>query len=370
MRKKLLTVDDSRTVRILVKKAFKACDVEILEAANGVEGLSVAAKSRPDIILLDVTMPVMDGIEMLTRLKGDPTTKDIPVIMLTAEGGRDNVLRIAKMGIRDYIVKPFTEEILLKKVGRVVDLTAQERSKTILDQLKVLLIDDKPAIISTIENGLSHLPWEFESASNAFEGAEKYMDSSFDLVLMSLSLPNDAAFDVFKKMKAHSAKTPFIGMVVKTDTDRQHKALQVGFEATVTKPIDLVELETRACRTMGIDTSPKYFRFASDYLHMKVPEICTPSRIAEMRSFLQNKVTEAVDSGYGLVIIDASKVREMDVGLIKFMMEITDACRDLSLKSAMVGNDKLIAECQSFEETRNWKFATSVEDARASSTGG
>ena len=69
MRYKILTVDDSKTVRIIVKKAFKPYDVEIIEAANGVEGLAVAAKESPDLILLDVTMPVMDGVEMLTKLK-------------------------------------------------------------------------------------------------------------------------------------------------------------------------------------------------------------------------------------------------------------------------------------------------------------
>ena len=101
MRYKVLTVDDSKTVRIIVKKAFKSYDCEILEAANGVEGLAAAAKEIPDVILLDITMPVMDGVEMLTKLKSDPLTKGIPVVMLTAEGGRDNVLKIAKIGIRD-----------------------------------------------------------------------------------------------------------------------------------------------------------------------------------------------------------------------------------------------------------------------------
>jgi two-component system cell cycle response regulator len=365
MRKKLLTVDDSRTVRILVKKAFKGCDIEILEAANGVEGLSSASKHNPDIILLDVTMPVMDGVEMLTRLKGDPATKDIPVIMLTAEGGRDNVLRIAKMGIRDYIVKPFTEDILLKKVGRVVDLTKQETAKTILDNLRVLLVEDKPAIVTSIQNGLQHLPWEFEVSSTGFEGIEKFMDSKFDIVLMSLTLPNDMAYDVFKKMKSHNAKVPILGMVVKTDAERQHKALQVGFEATITKPIDLAELETRACRSMGIDTSPRYFQFKEDRMHIAIPEVANMARITEIRSFLDKKITEAVDSGVSLVVVDAMPVKEVDVNLIKLLMDLMEACEDISLKVALLGNEKMIAECQGFEETRSWKFFPDLEAALA-----
>ncbi len=114
MRYKVLTVDDSKTVRIIVRKAFKPYDCDIIEAGNGVEGLAVAAKENPALILLDVTMPVMDGVEMLTKLKSDPALKGIPVIMLTAEGGREHVLKIAKIGVRDYLVKPFKEEVLIE----------------------------------------------------------------------------------------------------------------------------------------------------------------------------------------------------------------------------------------------------------------
>lgn len=119
---KILSVDDSKTVRIIVRKALRDFDCAVLEASNGIEGLSVARCEKLDLILLDVTMPVMDGLEMLSKLKEDPILKVIPVIMLTAEGGQDAIMRIAKMGVRDYIVKPFTEGSLVEKILRVVAL--------------------------------------------------------------------------------------------------------------------------------------------------------------------------------------------------------------------------------------------------------
>ena len=97
-------------------------DCVLCEASNGEEGLAAAAREMPDLILLDVTMPVMDGVTMLTKLKEDAALKAIPVIMLTAESGRDNVLHIARLGVRDYLVKPFKEEQLLEKVGRTLAL--------------------------------------------------------------------------------------------------------------------------------------------------------------------------------------------------------------------------------------------------------
>jgi len=122
MATKILSVDDSRTIRMIVGRTFKPYDCQICEAGNGEEGLAAAAREKPDLIILDVTMPVMDGVTMLGKLKEDPALKSIPVIMLTAESGRENVLQIAKLGVRDYLVKPFKEEQLIEKAGRIVTL--------------------------------------------------------------------------------------------------------------------------------------------------------------------------------------------------------------------------------------------------------
>jgi two-component system cell cycle response regulator len=119
---KILSVDDSRTIRVVVGRTLRPYDCILCEAANGEEGLAAAAREKPDLILLDVTMPVMDGVTMLTKLKEDPALKAIPVIMLTAEAGRDNVIHIARLGVRDYLVKPFKEEQLIEKLSRILPL--------------------------------------------------------------------------------------------------------------------------------------------------------------------------------------------------------------------------------------------------------
>ena len=107
---------------MIVTRTLKNHDCSILEASNGEEGLAVAAKEKPDVILLDITMPVMDGITMLTKLREDPELKGTPVIMLTAESSRENVAHIARLGVRDYLVKPFKEEQLIEKLGRIIPL--------------------------------------------------------------------------------------------------------------------------------------------------------------------------------------------------------------------------------------------------------
>ena len=118
----ILSVDDSTTIRSLLARLFRPFACELCEASNGEEGLAVAAEKHPDLILLDYNMPVMDGIAMLRRLREDPVLKRTPVIMLTAESGCENMATVARLGVRDYITKPFRDEQLLAKVGRIIPL--------------------------------------------------------------------------------------------------------------------------------------------------------------------------------------------------------------------------------------------------------
>jgi two-component system cell cycle response regulator len=123
IRPKILSIDDIKMIHRVIEKTFKSFECELLFAFNGQEGLAAAARELPKVIILDTTMPVMDGFETLARLKADPTLKGIPVIMLAAEAESENVLKIARMGVRDFVAKPFTEDALLERVGRFVKLS-------------------------------------------------------------------------------------------------------------------------------------------------------------------------------------------------------------------------------------------------------
>lgn len=122
MSAKILSIDDSKAVRMIVQRAFRPYDCTICEAANGEEGLVVAAREKPELILLDITMPVMDGVTMLAELRKNPELKGIPVIMLTAEHGQENVANIVKLGVRDYLVKPFKDEQIVEKARGVLSI--------------------------------------------------------------------------------------------------------------------------------------------------------------------------------------------------------------------------------------------------------
>ena len=123
---KILTVDDSLTIRLVVMKAFQPFDCTVCEATNGEEGLAVARTERPDLILLDLNMPVMDGIVMLKTLRADPDLKSTPVIMLTAECDRESIFLVTRLGVSDYILKPFSESLLIERARRIVALEKKQ----------------------------------------------------------------------------------------------------------------------------------------------------------------------------------------------------------------------------------------------------
>jgi CheY-like chemotaxis protein len=123
MTPRILSIDDSKTIRLVLARLFRPFVCELREAANGEEGLAIATQEKPDLIILDHNMPVMDGITMLRRMREDPGLKRTPVIMLTAESGLQSLAAVARLGVRDYLTKPFREEELLAKAGRIIPLT-------------------------------------------------------------------------------------------------------------------------------------------------------------------------------------------------------------------------------------------------------
>lgn len=104
-KKKILVVEDDGMISSIYEAKFKADGFEVLIAVDGVKGLELAKKEKPDLIMLDVILPGLDGFSVLEEIKKDKTTRSIPVIMLTNLGTEDDKIKGQKMGALDYLVK-------------------------------------------------------------------------------------------------------------------------------------------------------------------------------------------------------------------------------------------------------------------------
>lgn len=120
---KVLVVDDSRIMRNIVKNCFAATnrfkDVTYFDAGDGVEALRILEDNQIDLLLLDWNMPRLNGLELVKRLRADSKYDRLPIIMITSEAAKYNVIEAVKAGVNDYLIKPVSERNLLEKIDRV-----------------------------------------------------------------------------------------------------------------------------------------------------------------------------------------------------------------------------------------------------------
>jgi CheY-like chemotaxis protein len=121
----VLVVDDDPVIQTLLHVNFEMEGYKVVEAMDGVEGLERARADRPDVVVLDIMMPKMNGLEVASALKADPATAGIPVILLSAKAQESDIKSGQSTGAEDYITKPFDPLDLL---DRVAALLARQRS--------------------------------------------------------------------------------------------------------------------------------------------------------------------------------------------------------------------------------------------------
>jgi two-component system chemotaxis response regulator CheY len=119
--KTVLVVDDSRIMRNIVKNTFSQMHIpcQFVEAGNGNEALRQLESQKIDLVLLDWNMPELSGLDFLKKVRAMDTYKDLPIIMVTSEAAKYNVIEALKNGATDYIVKPVNEKIFAEKLSKV-----------------------------------------------------------------------------------------------------------------------------------------------------------------------------------------------------------------------------------------------------------
>ncbi|HXZ11157.1 MAG TPA: response regulator [Candidatus Sulfotelmatobacter sp.] len=121
---KVLIVDDSAVMRKIVERCLRQAGIdvkEVVEASNGIEGLAAVKAGPVDLILSDINMPAMDGLEFLQGLRGEANASNTPVIMITTEGSESRVVEALTAGARGYIRKPFTPDQVKERVTPLLE---------------------------------------------------------------------------------------------------------------------------------------------------------------------------------------------------------------------------------------------------------
>ncbi len=117
----MLVVDDSITVRRVTQRLLERNGMRIATARDGMDAMALMQESVPDVVLLDIEMPRMDGYEVAAQMRADPRLKDVPIIMITSRTGEKHRARAIELGVNDYLGKPYQESQLLDAIEPLVE---------------------------------------------------------------------------------------------------------------------------------------------------------------------------------------------------------------------------------------------------------
>lgn len=265
MTARVLVVDDIVANVKLLEARLKAEYFEVLTATSGFEALDIAGSSDCDIIILDVMMPGLDGFETCRRLKANPKTAHIPVVMVTALDQPSDRVTGLEAGADDFLTKPIKDVALLTRVKNLVrvkrlidelrgraetrDAMAEPAVAPVLQEAvtgRILLVDDRPSSYERLKTTLSkrfdvHVHTDPESA--LFHIA----DESYDLVIVSLSLRDYDGLRLCSQLQ-NLEKTRALPIVIISEPDNDRKVmrgLDMGVSDYLVRPIDANELVAR-----------------------------------------------------------------------------------------------------------------------------
>jgi signal transduction histidine kinase len=162
---KILIIEDQEVNRIICKKHLRCEDFKIFEADNGKNGLEKANDIKPDLVLLDLKMPVMDGFETLIAFKNNLELKDIPILMLTGSGSLDDVVKTLNMGAQDYVKKPFNGRELIARCTTLIKMKKAEEK--LRNSITIL---EHEAAMGKLLAGVSH------DINNIIHGSKALID--------------------------------------------------------------------------------------------------------------------------------------------------------------------------------------------------
>lgn len=240
----ILLADDDELVRDLVKHGLKGAKCNITEAENGAEVMAFLEKTKrhsdlgkPDLILLDVNMPGINGFDVLKKLKSDPELRDIPVIMLTRRDEDSSILDGISAGVRDYITKPFEVSELISRI-----MTTLRRYKT-----KVLVADDDVLICELLRHRFHRLGYTVLISHNGTEALALIRSERPDITILDVMMPGMEGTAVLNQLKGNpeTAGLPIIMLTAKNQQDNIIKGLESGAHDYITKPFDLDEVTAR-----------------------------------------------------------------------------------------------------------------------------
>ncbi len=267
MTARVLVVDDVPANVKLLEARLSAEYFDVTTASNGIEALALCERAECDIILLDVMMPELDGFEVCRKLKSNPLTHHIPVVMVTALDQPSDRVRGLEAGADDFLTKPVTDIALISRVrslarlkmvtdelrmravtSKEIGLQSPER-EAVLDtgrSGRVLIVDDRPSSYERIVTTLS-AEHTVDVEPNPNEALFRSAEGNYDLVLVSLNLQEFDGLRLCSQIRSleRTRNLPILALAESDSTAKLARGLEIGVNDYLVRPIDKNEMLAR-----------------------------------------------------------------------------------------------------------------------------
>ena len=271
MSARVLVVDDiDVNVRLLEAKLLSEY-YQVLTASNGPMALEIAKRETPDIVLLDVMMPGMDGLEVCRQLKAAPETRYIPVVMVTALSDVSDRLRGLEVGADDFLTKPVNDLALFARVRSLVRLKRTLDEWLLREEIngrltalpgevclaeldrfdpppRILVLEDNALAAHKLSQILQPMTSELALVKTNAEAHSRSADGNFDLIVVSMTLERDDPLRLVSQLRAveQTRQLPVLLILDDGDYPRLAKGLDLGANDYIIRPVDRNELVARA----------------------------------------------------------------------------------------------------------------------------
>jgi len=382
----ILTVDDSRAVRTIVTKQIRELGFDVEEAENGEEGLDRLEESHIDLVLLDVTMPVLDGPGMLRRMRerGDNT----PVVMLTSEAKRSIVSEAMTLGIKGYILKPFKQDELRNKILSAVGVPAasaapapsgasvdKERSAASADAsvvadgvtrqfIDVLVIDDMENVAKKLKSMLPpHVT--LNSATNAQAAFQLCREKLFRVILVDEDMPDVDTKVLTGQVRVVQPHATMVALAVRSPTRPAVDWKERGFADFIEKPFAAENIEDFMMRHFD---QQDILTIENDVMHAGK---CTGKGERVERYFrrLDKMISDAMDNMaaacYEEIILDLEHAPRDVTSVVRVLGKALERAAVMRLSLRVSGPVEIQSVLAGFKETEKVTVFESIAAARS-----
>ena len=382
---RILAVDDSRAIRAIVAKQVREFGWDVDEAEDGEQGLAHLEECNYDLILLDVTMPVLDGPGMLARMReaGNQT----PVLMLTSESKRSIVAGVMKLGIEDYILKPWKPEELAAKMKKILkceanpaaiggggdstahsspqissagpDSASPSGGKQFID---VLLVDDMENVQKKLRQMLPpHVT--LSACVSAQSAISLCREKIFRVVLVDTDIPDVDSSVLLGQLRAQQGAAAFLALTLRTSNNALQEARDKGFDAVMFKPFDKDSIDDFLLRyfdnqelVTAEDSVLKVSAFTGK-------DEALDKYFGRLRGLLEPLLTKVASACFEHAILDISQMPARPDKMPKLILQLDTHAKKAGVELRVVGTPESGKLLTGFSDTACVPFFNSIAQA-------